>query len=260
MSPSVYAEPISLAQHFNPDSRTIQVTLQGVPDLPQELGLIAADFLQNLRAALNYLVWELSRLHLLKEGEGQEPRSQTQFPIFYKRGGEWNDNRIPDLCIDHAAIVRELQPSEVEIEIPPSYRELPDGVPLPESFDIRREQARLSHPLTHLAKLTNEDKHRTLVVALLSGPFCVEGSPPVARNCTIGPMTWMHVPPHLKSGEIWGVAEDVTPTGEGEPELEIRDKITTAEPGIGACAISDLPEIGTCVADIIGRFAPAFDE
>ena len=63
------------------DPGTIKVTLQGVPQLPLEWALTAADAYQNLRAALNYLAWELAKWSLAQRGETREPADATQFPI-----------------------------------------------------------------------------------------------------------------------------------------------------------------------------------
>ena len=58
---SDYADRIHFVQEYDADAGTIKVTVEGVPDLPIRWSLIAADALRNLRAALNYLAWELAR-------------------------------------------------------------------------------------------------------------------------------------------------------------------------------------------------------
>jgi hypothetical protein len=255
-----YADPIFFAQKFDPDSSTIKVTLQGVPDLPPEWGLIAADFLQNVRAALNYLVWELSRWNLRLNGKTRDPERETQFPIFYREVGEWSERRISDLHPDHVAIVRGLQPSQIEVQVPPEIADLvaADLVPIPDAIFRERDGAIATHPLTLLAKLTNDDKHRGLPVALLGG-WTVHLTGLTGRNCVLGEAAWGRMMPHLENDAEWGTVE-VTPTGEGKPEVEMDDKIEVAEPTIGGLRVTDLPIIGIEAERIVSLFASMFSE
>lgn len=258
-----YAHRISFAQHFDPDARTIEATLQGVPDLPTEWSLIAADYLQNVRAALNYLVWELSRWNLLRQGETREPKRITQFPI-NTVAEEFDAHKLPDLHANHVALIQRLQPSAIDIEVPPGMSpEMYAGLSreqLPGSFFIRRDRRIAAHPLSVLAKLTNEDKHRRLPVALLGNWEGAIRGMPSPRNCTIGHLSWGAMSPHLENGAVWGTVYEVTPLGEGEPELEMKDEISRAEPSIGGLRIADLPAIGGCAEEIIAGFAPLFGE
>lgn len=256
-SPSDYADSISFRQHFDPDARTVEVSLQGVPDLPPEWGLIAADYLQNVRAALNYLVWELSRWNLLRQGETRDPERNTQFPIFYRKAGAWGTGHIPDLHAKHAALIRSLQPSELELEIPPNYRDLPTAM-LPPSFAAKRDRQIAAHPLTLLADLTNQDKHRALPVFVLGAWEGRTTRMPAPINCTFGNIGWGRTSPQLENGAVWGTVYEVTPTGEGQPEVQVYDEITRAEASIGGLWLPDLPAIGACAEEMIARFSGVF--
>ncbi len=260
-APNDYSDHISFAQHFDPDARTIEVTIQGVPDLPSEWGLIAADYLQNVRAALNYLAWELSRWNLLREGETREPKRITQFPI-NTAAGKFDAHKLPDVHPDHVAVIRALQPSAIEVEIPDGlrrsmYEDLPADM-LPESFYFRRDQRIANHPLTRLVKLSNQDKHWALPVFVLGAWESRMTGTPRPINCTFGNMAWGRMSPQLEDGAVWGTVYEVMPTGEGEPEVQVNDEITRAEVSIGGLWLPDLPAIGACAEDVIARFRGVF--
>lgn len=255
-----YAHLISFAQHFDSDARTIKVTLQGVPDLPPEWGLIAADYLQNVRAALNYLAWELSRWNLLRQGEARSPKRITQFPI-NTVAGEFDAHKIPDVHPDHVAVIHGLQPSAIEVEVPGgalgSYKDLPLDM-LPPSFTLKRDRRIADHPLTKLVKLSNQDKHRALPVFVLGAWESKATRMPRPINCTFGNIGWGRTSPQLENGAVWGTVYEVTPTGEGKPEVQVYDEITRAEASIGGLWLPDLPAIGACAEEVIARFRGVF--
>jgi len=260
-APTDYSDRVSFAQHFDPDARTIEVTLQGIPDLPPEWGLIAADYLQNVRAALNYLAWELSRWNLLRQNETRDPKRITQFPI-NTVAGQFDAHKLPDVHPDHVAVIRELQPSAMEVEIPGgamggSYDDLPADM-LPPSFTLKRDQRIADHPLTKLVKLSNQDKHWALPVFVLGAWEGKITRMPTPINCTFGNIDWGRTSPQLENGAVWGTVYEVTPTGEGEPEVQVYDEITRAEASIGGLWLPDLPAIGGCAEEIIARFSGVF--
>src|SRR5947207_2188852 len=86
---------------------TGRVRLQGVPQLPLEWALTAADAYQNLRAALNYLAWELAKWSLAQRGETREPADATQFPINTKPR-KFSARMVQDLHSDHVARIEAL--------------------------------------------------------------------------------------------------------------------------------------------------------
>jgi hypothetical protein len=93
------------------------------------------DCVQNLRSALDYLVWELAYL-----AQGKPPRQLTQFPISTtaKRYFEVGRGQVSPLLGEHRRFIRKIQPYQSE-----SPR---------------------SHPLALLNRLSNQDKHRLLHV------------------------------------------------------------------------------------------------
>jgi hypothetical protein len=100
---------------------------------PPRLSTIIGDFLQNLRSALDYTVWELAR------GEAELPPGQPQFPIFktcgqFKQNGAW---RIRDVPEPQRTLIEDLQP-------------------------YQRGDDAIVQPLWVLAELSNQDKHRRL--------------------------------------------------------------------------------------------------
>jgi len=107
---------------------------------PIEWSLITGDFVQNLRAALDYLVWQLVIAN------GREPSHRNAFPLF--------DGR-PELGSQEARtwsrMVRGVSTDALDfIEYCQPYRG-GDGPG--------------AHLLTALRELSNEDKHRTLLAA-----------------------------------------------------------------------------------------------
>lgn len=65
------------------------------------------DFLQNLRTALEYLVWELARANV-----GREPRRRTSFPVYVSERRFLSDGRgkIQDLAPEPRAVIERMQP------------------------------------------------------------------------------------------------------------------------------------------------------
>lgn len=74
---------------------------------PLAWSALIGDFLQNLRVALEYLVWELARANV-----GSEPRRKTSFPIYLKRKEFFSDGKlkIQDLASEPQSIIEEMQP------------------------------------------------------------------------------------------------------------------------------------------------------
>lgn len=100
---------------------------------PPELGLIAGDAIQNIRHALDYLVYELS-------SPRERKRGNTQFPIFddLSRFEAMGVPRIKSIEGDERALIERLQPYN--------------------AFKVPR-----ASPLFILNQLANQDKHRLLL-------------------------------------------------------------------------------------------------
>lgn len=113
---------------------------------PIHLGIIAGDFAQNLRAALDHLVYQIARLT-------DESPQGTAFPIASteadylvpRRDGEpsLRDRCLAGISEEHRAMIDEVQPYKG-----PSGAEIA-GI----------------HPLVHLRRFTNTDKHKVIHTA-----------------------------------------------------------------------------------------------
>jgi hypothetical protein len=240
-----YGDAISFVQKFDSDASTIEITLQGVPRLPLELGLAAAEPMQNLRAALNYLAWELAKWNLAQNGESRDPGGRTQFPINTKPR-DFSAYMVKDLHPDHVAIIKRVQPNEVDW-----LRQFAD------SGDRLREipsQALTGgHPLAQLAALSNTDKHQALQPALIGGTEFKIG-PYEAVDCEIGQAS-ATINLTLENGAHWSTVP-VTRAG-AKPEVKMDDRVT--------CNIvfegGDLPTfryIASTVRTIVRGFEPLF--
>ncbi|HTX30084.1 MAG TPA: hypothetical protein VMD09_01800 [Solirubrobacteraceae bacterium] len=237
---SGYADAIGFAQQFNPDTSIIEVTLQGVPELPVVWSLMAADCVQNLRCALNYVAWELSRWNLRDQGQAREPNSRTQFPI-NTRAREFDAYRLPDVHPDHVAHIQRIQPNGAEHLSQLSEDELRL---LPVDVLAKR------HVLGILVDLTNEDKHRILPRVLVAPAVSQVGNyTPI--NCEI--LDTNHfIQVHLENGATWTEFK-VRPTGP-EPKVDVDDKITPAIQ-FGAYRVGLLHQVVEAVNHMVGEFA-----
>jgi hypothetical protein len=248
-----YTAAIFFAQEFDPESSTIEVTLQGVPSIPDHWALLAADYLQNIRTSLNYLAWELSRWNLLRQGISRDPSDKTQFPINTKPG-DFSQWRLPDLHPDHVAVICELQPSQIKAgEWAGGTSPFTDELPL--HLVTQREEAIERHPLTRLVQLTNDDKHRTLQIVLLSGGF--EVTTIQGRNCILSDASWGPSTPYLEDGAVWGTAKAL-PTGEGKPEVDMDLKVISADLMIGAHPWGLISSMWGMATEIIDAFESVF--
>lgn len=121
---------------------TVRVKIQNPP--PPELSLIAGDFIQNVRASLDHLVWQLVKAN------GQPPTRSNAFPIHSQRPTVKNrglERWHRQLRGVHPAARRWIE------YVQPYRRKNP-------SHDL----------LAHLARLSNEDKHRVIFQSVNSVP------------------------------------------------------------------------------------------
>lgn len=192
--------------------------------VPPRLGAIAGDVLNNLRPALDYLVFALSYL----DTEG-EPADGTQFPIcdtaayFREKKGLW----LKGLSPEHVAAIEGLQP-----------------------YDGRKEQVWLRW----LRDLHNPDKHRHLSVLAteVGGGFEVLDKPKrvVARKKQGGAKPELTAPAELPS--LADIAAAVKKFEREKPQAE--KKITYSIPKGHKLAGADMyVQVGL-------RFDIAFDD
>jgi hypothetical protein len=114
-----------------PENQIFGYKLKG--DVPARFGLIAGDFLQNMRSSLDYLVWQLVIANKRKPG------TSNAFPICLTLEGweksVYKHDRLRGVHSDAVAEIKALQPC---------FSSAPNAL-----------------PLTLLETLTNHNKHRT---------------------------------------------------------------------------------------------------
>lgn len=132
-------DPIGVKGRQDPDSDWFVMTFHILEPLPIRLGIIFGDMLNNLRGALDHLVWQL----VLANGE--RPTSGNSFPVV-RDVRQWPRSRqsklkgVSDRCADG---IKETQPFQ-------SGRQAP------------------FHWLALLNKMNNINKHRVIAPVLIS--------------------------------------------------------------------------------------------
>ena len=209
------------------------------------LGLLAAEPMQNLRTALNYLAWELAKWNITQKGEAREPAGRTQYPINTKPR-DFSAYMVEDLHPDHVAIIKRLQPNEIDW-----LRQFADsGDRLRE---IPAEALTAAHPLAHLARLSNADRHRALQVALVGGTEFKMG-PYEGVDCEIGE-AWSALNLTLENGAHWTTVP-VVKAG-AKPEVKMEDRVTCDVVFEGG-DIQMFRHIAGSVRTIVRGFEPVF--
>lgn len=94
--------PYELVKEPHPDYQWHVVRAKVREEPPVRLGLIVGDFLNNLRAALDHVAWQLA---LLKT---TSPSWNTQFPVFGKP--PIDKRQIRDIPVEAADVMERLQP------------------------------------------------------------------------------------------------------------------------------------------------------
>jgi hypothetical protein len=102
-----------------------------VQAVPPRVQAIAGDVIQNLRIALEYVIYQLVLAH------GGQPTNQTKFPILKRRG---TVTIVGGVGAATLAVVESVQPYNGE-----EWEYVP------------------AHPLAQLQHMSNTDKHRTLI-------------------------------------------------------------------------------------------------
>lgn len=240
-----YSDAIAFRQEFDADASAIEITLDGVPKLPLELGLSASEPMQNLRAAINYLAWELAKWNLGQQGESREPERATQYPINTKPR-DFSEHMVRDLHPDHVAIIKREQPNGANwmrqfADIGDRLREIPA-----EAFTA-------GHPLAQLARLSNTDKHRILQPALIGGSEFKIG-PYEGIDCELGGASGT-LNLVLKNGAHWSTIP-VTRAG-AKPRVKMDDRVSTEVVFEGG-DLRMFRHISESVRKIVSWFEPVF--
>lgn len=136
----VGAEPYTIYSQYDPETGWHTLRWQVLREPPlQRMALVFGDMVSNLRATLDYLVWQLVL------AGGMRPGRRTGFPVV-RRAKDWE--------VQSKSALRGVQPPWVEeIEARQPYNR-PDDPSI--------------HPLAILDHVNNLNKHRFLPVAVLS--------------------------------------------------------------------------------------------
>ena len=136
----VESEPYAILSEYDPRTGWHSLRWQVLHEPPlEELALIFGDMISNLRATLDYLVWQLVL------AAGKRPGRRTGFPVV-RREKDWD--------VQSKAALRGVDPewvAEVELRQPFNHPERPS-----------------IHPLAILDHVNNLNKHRFLPIAVLS--------------------------------------------------------------------------------------------
>lgn len=244
--PAIYGNAITLRQEFNPDAKTITVFFDNIPEIDSRWALVAADALQNLRSALNYVAWELAVLHLARTNQKREPVYKTEFPIA-DTPAKFRDDYVSDIDPVHVAKIKDMQPYSPSFMVH-LQAELAAGLD-PEML------AKTEHPLAKLRDLTNGDKHRTLRLLLLGSGFQSWGGN-VPTDCEILHTTFTPVLQLAPNTECWKF--DIRATGPN-PKVDVnptfRPRIALA---LGPPLLSTIENVGAAVNFVVKEFIRVF--
>lgn len=120
---------------------------------------MVGDFLQNVRTALDYLVWELAKAEIRRKRSAKTtPYGNTSFPIYLKRKAFIGDGlkKIQDLAPHPQAIIAEMQPYNRR------YVSRSGVINMAAAEDLNRWYR--GHELWKLHELARRDRHQALRV------------------------------------------------------------------------------------------------
>jgi len=201
---------------------------------PIELSTVFGDFLQNLRSALDHLMWQLVTL------DGGTPGGATSFPIFEKPEdfeGKRGRDRMHGLSTAHQNALRQLQP-------------------YPGHDSVR------SRALEFVNFYARVDRHRVIHPAFIGParedvPFVFEREPVDTDVVIEGEVT--AAGKRLEDGAEF--ARFRVGTIPGQPHVKVRIKplvdIAFGERGLRLYA---LPTIGIAIGEVVMSFAADFPE
>ncbi len=150
---------------------------------PDELGLVASDFIHNLRSALDHLAWKLAIKNLANTGKNPNPK--LAFPVYKEKPKETDlDRNIGDLSFKAQEVIKQIQP-------------------------YQRGETWMHDPLWLLHDIWNCDKHRTIIVAtnMIAGSY-VGG---IAYSHLEGDVDW-----------VWEVPQQETTDNKNEPKVSVQ--------------------------------------
>jgi hypothetical protein len=189
---------------------------------PHYFGVIIGEAVQNLRSALDYLVYELA----IHDRGGSKPRTRTQFPICTTPGNFFRGREyIRPLLGEHRRRIRKLQPYQ------------------------SKDPA--AHPLAILNRLSNTDKHRLLLTV-----FNELGGVPDAR-IDVRTNTYQGTKAAVAASYLRGT-EPIEDLKRRDPDLGLILYVDLAF-GVGNQPVFDtLKRLLWTVTETVDSFAPIF--
>ena len=182
--------------------------------MPGHWPLLAGEAIQNLRSALDHLVYE-------KSGG----RRNTQFPIFTERSNfeDKAPGRLKGVPDDVKAMIEEVQP----------FRAIPD--------------AAAQDPLAQLSSLSNLDKHRVLATIVSAVTREGVGIPDGVK------LTWMDPATNKRLGAGRAQISTFTARSEGEIEAVTVEPMFSYEVRIEKWSVDTLAWIGNHVHRVMAE-------
>jgi len=233
------SHPIEVRREYEPERSAIVYTVW--PGLPNGAGLLIGDAVNNFRAALNYLAWQLAIDVLGREPDETEARD-IQFPILNKsKAHSWPSHPHRRFMSAPAAdAAKNFQPFQVEAQHGPD----------------------MYGALRILSDLSNHDKHRTIQVAALAGASIRIAIPneSESRDCRFrnGSQTFLCIPEAkpMRDGDELALVY-VVATGPN-PDVDLKSDLS-AQAVLGTPnwdLMPSLDAIGSACAEILSALDP----
>ncbi len=232
----VDGEPYLTSIEDQPEREGYTTTVQLRSPPPPEIGLRAADFLNTLQGALDYLAWQL----VLRE-PNQVPGSSTYFPIMLPN----DDGTHPVINIVNKQGKRAITDQQA-LDALDAVQPYQDG------------QGAREHPLFVLKLLNRESKHRhlPLLVATIPGFEVMGGAFPLPERFPLPPIDEQRLNSGEKLEAFFSYAE-----GQRPEEIKLHALVALEQSG-------DPPQIGLMdllaslyervVTDVLPRLRPLF--
>lgn len=210
------AKSITLRSEYKSSRNKIRVLIDSVPSLDQRWALELSESLFNLRAALDYVAWELAKWNLQSQGQTREPRRTTQFPIALTEK-DFQDRWVVDIHPSHVAVLKWLQPYS------PSHLAQYSNAIL-RGMDTK--VGAIGHIANRLQELNNADKHRLLAVAAL-GSHITEIGAFAPHDCEVANPNFYIQAGTFEVGAKWAEFDVIGVSGPA-PRVEVPVVMTTA--------------------------------
>lgn len=205
---------------------------------PIRFGIIAGDWAQNARAALDHLIYQVALLSARRRGDLK--------PVFFPIARTEAEYHAPGPCDALSLRDRALA------GIPEEHRALVDGE---QPYLLGRGEAVERHPLAVISAFSNTDKHRVLHAAAVR-PLSVHAYPLVGE-CTVDVALPPRTPRVIADGAHIYTIRMSTFSG---PDVKVGIDLTYAI-GFGTLGIHDADMLNLCerIGDVVDKFRPLFD-